>query len=359
MPPVEDTEAAPENFDALGEAFTSFIDKGFEPESVDEEGEPSPPSDEAPKDTRQEESKDQPSDDSDEDIPEEDEEDEPEEDTADSDDDEDETPDDDEDEDDEDDLVIAADEAIAKVNGVKIPVSELKKGYLRQQDYTAKTEEVAKRRKDVEAAEAVAVETKQQLGSINATLLGYLASILPEEPNPLLYREDPTAYNDQKIQREAVLNRMQQVKGQLDQLTSQETGKLQQSRQEAMQKSGAALAEARPFLRDPEKRTQYFGNLVAGGERYYGLTKEEVMSTTDHRLFLALEDAVRYRKLKGKAPKAKRDTKAKPALKPRGRRSRKQNAITNAEQQIGRAAKSGRIEDAAGVLGDLLLAEGR
>ena len=330
----------------LGEAFASFIDKGFEPETEKaEEGEaPRPADDDEAMDLDEGNL-------SDDDESAED--DQSDEDTAD-----DEETDQDEAEDDEEQSSDASDDAFVEIDGEKVPVSELKQGYLRQSDYTAKTVEVANQRKQVEAQTAQVVETQQQLGKINATMLGFLSRILPPEPTLELYHQDPVSYNDQKIQREHVLRQMQGVQQLLDQQVSEEQKKADAEYQETVQKNGQELAKARPFLRDPEKRTAYFKDLTENAQKFYGLDPEFVMQTTDHKAFLVLEDAIRFRKAKAKAPKVKEKVRGKPVLRA-GNRNVKQSSrtLTRARETIDRAAKTGSIKDTAELFGALLTAE--
>ena len=255
--------------------------------------------------------------------------------------------------------VALSDESVVDVHGEKIPFSELKNGYLRQSDATVKTMAAAEKEKSNAEAEKQVLATHEQLMQINAVLLGHLNTILPEEPDVTLYRTDPVLYQDQKIQRDTVLQQIQAVQGTLEQSYNQ-FGEQNKAKTEAnMLKEGQSLANARPFLRDPEKRAPYFGNLTSGAQEYYGFPAEEVMGISDHRAFLVLEDAIRYRKLKSGKPAKKRGKGGKTPMRGGARKSGKTNSLAHAEQQVAKAVKSGRIQDASGVLGAILLSEGR
>lgn len=349
--PTENLSQSAQDAD-FAEAFGSFIDKGFIPETEEDEGEASRPADD---DVDQDRTDDTLSDDvesAEDDLSDEDEdqdEDEADEDGA----------EDDEEDDAEDvsEALDAADDALVEIDGEKIPVAELRDGYLRQQDYTAKTNEVAQQRQQVEARVTEIQESQKQLGAINATMLGFLQQILPEEPSMDLYRTDPVAYQDQKIYRDHILGQMQGVKGLIDKTVQEEQGRIEQQYTETVQQGAQALVKARPFLKDPAKRKTYFDNLASGAKEHYDIDPEIVLAATDPQVILVLEDALRYRKAKTKAPETKRRIRKRPVMKS-GSRDRKKTpvAVDRAKREIGRAEKTGRVQDASDALGALLTA---
>jgi flagellar motor switch/type III secretory pathway protein FliN len=79
------------------------------------------------------------------------------------------------------------DDAKFKVGESEITLGELKKGYLRESDYTRKTQELATQRKNFESASNQELGSlqgeRQQLAQALHTVQDYLTNLMPAEPN--------------------------------------------------------------------------------------------------------------------------------------------------------------------------------
>jgi hypothetical protein len=338
------------NFDDLGAAFAKMIDAGFDPDAEGEEQSPPEQSEDIPAQEAAEEPAEEVKepDEAENDAP-----DEPDEDQDDPD-------EDDEDiEDEGEDAPEAAEEMTVDFDGEKIPVSELKNGYIREGEYQAKVEEVASYQKENEAAREQLAEQQRQLATINQTMLGYLERIMPPEPSTELLDTDPTEFQRQSIQRRNVSQLFQEIQATNEQMLQQQTQEGTAAQQKYLEQNLKDLKLKRPNIRNKQDVEDFYNKLSDGAEEHYGIPTDEVRQIADHRGLLVLEDAIRYRKLQQKKPKTvkkvKRDV---PVMKPANRnKGRVSSQMSNARRDIERAAKGNRIEDASGVLGALLLAK--
>jgi hypothetical protein len=100
-----------------------------------------------------------------------------------------------------------------EVEGEEITVEELKRGNLRQRDYTRKTQELAEARREMEAQNAEVVRERQQYAQLLPALAERLEQQVVEEPDwDTLYDADPNMarkaerqFRKQKEEREAQL----------------------------------------------------------------------------------------------------------------------------------------------------------
>lgn len=224
---------------------------------------------------------------------------------------------------------------------------ELKKGYMRQADYTRKTQEIAEQRKQIEAAQQdFQAQAQQQLDALRKAVETYSVPT-DEEPNwaDLARKLDAKEYNSKRAEwddkqakrREAVQlhEQMQQVQNR--HIITQET---------------QALLDKMPEWRDETVASSEKQGVVEVG-REYGFTEDEMAGITDHRMIVALRDL----HLAKRTEKAATQKKAKPARKVKAAAApSKVNPVEKSERDFtARLKKSGSPDDAA----RLLLARGR
>lgn len=114
--------------------------------------------------------------------------------------------------------------------------------------------------------------------------------------------------------------------------------------QERRLKEAEALGKAIPVLKDPVKGKVAWDAMVAGAADF-GFTAEEMDAVVDHRLLVALREAIAHRRTKAKALQAPAEVAKRPAMKS-GRRAPPQAAASR-EQQVRseRLRNSGRLDD--------------
>ena len=242
-----------------------------------------------------------------------------------------------------------------KVDGkeVEVTLDELQKGYSRTQDYTRKTQQIAEVRKQTEAElQAVRAEREQY-----AQLLGALEAQVQQVSQPnidwdRLYQEDPIEWVRQReVMREnqekaAAIQSEQQ---RLSQLSQQEQAQFMQQK---LQHEQEALLAAIPDWKDAKKAQAEKALLVEFGQKI-GFTPDELKSVVDHRAVLMLRKAALYDQMMSKRGNIKPVVNNGPRPAKPGAAGRVSNT-TEAVRAQQRVAKTGRVDDAANAIFQLL-----
>ena len=242
-----------------------------------------------------------------------------------------------------------------KVDGkeVEVTLDELQKGYSRTQDYTRKTQQIAEVRKTTEAElQAVRAEREQY-----AQLLSALESQVQQVAQPnidwdRLYQEDPIEWVRQREvmrdnqEKSAAIQSEQQ---RLAQLSQQEQAQFMQQR---LQQEQEALLAAIPDWKDAKKAQAEKALLVEFGQKI-GFTPDELKSVVDHRAVLMLRKAALYDQMMSKRGNIKPVTNNGPRPAKPGAAGRVSNT-TEAVRAQQRVAKTGRVDDAANAIFQLL-----
>jgi len=242
-----------------------------------------------------------------------------------------------------------------KVDGkeVEVTLEELQKGYSRTQDYTRKTQQIAEVRKQTEAElQAVRAEREQY-----AQLLSALEAQVQQVAQPnidwdRLYQEDPIEWVRQReVMREnqEKAAAIQSEKQRLNQLSQQEQAQLMQQK---LQQEQEALLAAIPDWKDAKKAQAEKALLVEFGQKI-GFTPEELKNVVDHRAVLMLRKAALYDQMMSKRGNIKPVTNNGPRPAKPGAAGRISNT-TEAVRAQQRVAKTGRVDDAANAIYQLL-----
>lgn len=190
-------------------------------------------------------------------------------------------------------------------DGTETTVEELVKGNMRQADYSRKSQEVANRRKEVEA-------DASRIEGFTTALIDHLSNILPNAPDPSLIYTDPQKYTQEKAIHDnafATIQQLMQVQSEAKQATDKMS---KEDRQALIANEERMLIEAAPEVGTQAGRQEFFKQASETATEL-GFTNEELGTVTDHRLFMALKWAA-----KGMAAeKAKQSAKAKVAQAPK------------------------------------------
>lgn len=166
---------------------------------------------------------------------------------------------------------------------------ELKGAFLRQADYTQKTQALARERDQVHAAAQQTTQTLQALQQQAAVLQQFYQAAIGEPPPIELAQQDPQTY---LVQRELHAQRVKQFEalmGQGQALTQQQQFMIQQQQQEYYQRELQALNQKLPELRDEAKRREFTAKAIEVAAKY-GFSEQEVLNAVDHRSLLMLRD---------------------------------------------------------------------
>lgn len=247
-----------------------------------------------------------------------------------------------------------------KVNGEEIQVTldELRNGYSRQSDYTRKSQEIAERRKAIEAMEAEISAERAQYAELLPRMREQLQQQLQAEPDwDKLYEQNPAeAIKLERKWREAKQQREQQI-----QAVEQEQQRLAAIRQQQMQQQVAKQLEAEQ-ARLPEMIPEWKNPETAKKEakeiREFllskGFSEQDVDGITNAGVVAMARNAMLFEKGRAKISEAKGQ--AKPGPKPmkagsRGTQPRQRGDVDKARQRL---KQTGRVQDAASVLKSLL-----
>lgn len=225
-------------------------------------------------------------------------------------------------------------------DGTKADRDEVIRGYMRQQDYTRKTQEVATKRKEVEA-------NVQRIEGITETFIDHLTTLIPNEPSAQLAYQNPQEYTRQKAAYDAAINQVQKLIEMGGQAKEAKESVSDANRQEVLQAENAKLMEKFPDLAKPEKREHFFKSASEAANEL-GFSMEELGQVSDHRLFAlahwakeGMKAAKSRDKAKAKVAKAPPVAQRKPG---QGKRSPNRNA-----EAMRKLNRSGSIRDALAI----------
>lgn len=219
-----------------------------------------------------------------------------------------------------------------EIDGSKIPLEEVKKGYLRQSDYTRKTQELADKRNEFDGQVGTVA---QELKTLHDTLSAYM----PEEPNwDALYEEDPIEAPRLERQwntRKAALEQARKV------FEEQESKKVQEARQKSIEalRTIDRWQSQDTFEKDMKSTVSW--------AQSKGIKKESLsIADQDPAMVEALWKASQYDALHDAKPMAEKKARSKPKVTKPGVRSGDKGQRL-AKELAAKAKKSGSVDDAA------------
>lgn len=226
-------------------------------------------------------------------------------------------------------------------DGKEVKFSELQAGYMRQKDYTQKTQALANERREFEALQD---KVTQHLQQQNAQLKDALATFaIDQEKEPDWENLSPEQYVKERARWDRKASQKQQAQQLYQQLQ-------QRQHQEVLEREKRALLNAFPEWNDPEAFAAAGRDFVALGTQY-GFSPDEMGAIVDHRMFKILDRLSKYEKAEAarKANAAKVTKKVtKAAKKPApGSKPAKNQKSDVRRQHMDRLKKTGSLRDAA------------
>lgn len=245
-----------------------------------------------------------------------------------------------------------------KIDGLEqeLPLDEVKNGYLRQSDYTRKTQELAEQRKRFEAEELQAVRQERQVYAERLEMLQEVLESMTGQNEPdwealsrTLAPEDFTArFTSWKAQTEQI----QKAKAEHERVRSLQMQDMERDRAARLQSEQARLAEAIPDLKDPEKGKVLRQDLIDYAKSI-GFTDDDLSGVEDHRPLVLLHKARLWDESQKRRPKVEEKvTRALGSIQPTGTKpAPKQKAV---EAMRAKFKQSGSLEDAAALIDSLV-----
>ena len=228
-------------------------------------------------------------------------------------------------------------------------LSQLKQSAAGQGYIQQKMRENAEQSKQIEAAKAQLAQQQQAvLNMYNQMQQGDFTQPTPPskellESDPIGYMQEKEAYETAMVEYNAKVQEVQQMQ---QQRAQQSEAQKVAHRQEQMQ----LLQQRIPDFADPQKYEKAAQDMLRGGQEYYGVPQEALMSLTDAVEIEILYDAVRYRRMQANRKNVdQKAKKAKPMVKSGAKRVQDGQAVTRRKQEA-KAMKSGNIADMAELL---------
>lgn len=229
---------------------------------------------------------------------------------------------------------------------------EIEASYLRQADYTRKTQMVAEERRRVAEIEQEAAQERQVYAQLLPVMQERIAASLPRAPDPALIDVNPAAYLKAKEDYERQVGDLQAIQAEMSRLQERTQVEQAQKLQAFVAENAQKLPELVPEWKDKqayEKDRPKVRDYLKGK----GFSDDEINQAYDARLVAIAADGMRYRELlksrpRENAPLEKALRPAAPPSKPMTQQTR-----TNLEARK-RLAKSGSLRDAAAVFESLI-----
>lgn len=186
---------------------------------------------------------------------------------------------------------------------VEATTEDLAKSYMRQQDYTKKTQALAARENEAvqfltQKHEEIRSQYLSQAELTRAAIV-QMAGIRTEAEMADLANTDPSAWVAESQRQRQIGNYLsqlnQQIDGEKQQAKAQEEQRTQQQRQKQFSEAWEVLSKDGI---DKPKLAKIYGDATDK----YGFSNEELATIYDHRMVRVLKDAVAYQALKAQKP---------------------------------------------------------
>lgn len=223
-------------------------------------------------------------------------------------------------------------------DGTEVEQEEVVKGYLRQQDYSRKTQALAEERKGFQSS-------VQRLEQIQEAFIDQISAMVPKAPDPSLAYSDPNAYTRAKAAHEAAMAQVERIVQ-----LGQQPREMRSEMDEKAQREWAAdqdrlLAERFPEVSKPDTRKQFFQDAISAA-RHAGFSDQEIGGFHDHRVLALAKMAADGMKAKQSTEKARKKVEKAPPVTPRKSAGRNRNRNAEAMKKL---TKSGSIRDALAI----------
>lgn len=241
-------------------------------------------------------------------------------------------------------------------DGTEVDLDELKRGYLRQSDYTKKTQEVAESRKQVEQAYQQFEQNQTVLAENLNLALGVVEPQLAELAGTdwdALARDDAYSYAEKRAQFDQAQARYNKLMESAQAVVQQQQAQQKAALQQRLQQEAQKLQMAIPDFADPTKAKALKTQLTEYATSSLGLSENEAKGITDHRMLILMQKAMKYDQLSdGELSVAKKKVSKAPrkSIKAGRPTSKSEKATQARKQQMSKLRSSGKEADAIDLL---------
>lgn len=243
----------------------------------------------------------------------------------------------------EEDKVEALTEGVIEINGENVDLEEVKLGYMRQADYTKKTQAVAEQRKAAEDQTRNYESTLQALLTAAGADLSRFDNVNWEHAaveNPDQYKQAKAMYEQTKQTHDFI---QAQAKSHAEQMEAQ-------SQQEMKRQAEESLSVLKSTI--PDWSNEKYNSIGQYAETL-GVGREEFNQVTDHRLITALYKAQMYDQAKAKTTKKVKSTPKKTLSSNKAPETKKTRDRKAEQESRARLRKTGKMGDAVNALNKL------
>ena len=224
---------------------------------------------------------------------------------------------------------------------VDLTLEELRLGYMRQGDYTRKTQQVAEGRKAAEAElEALTAQRESYANQLAQLETALNQSEPTQEYWDALQAEDPIEYVKQ---REALRDRrdaLAQVQSEQQRVQQEQYQQLQTQTQERLKQEAEKLLDVIPEWRDADVAQKQKNAVYTYAQRHLGYSEQELSQIGDHRAVNVLRKAYLYDELMKQKPAATKKTKQAPKMAKAGQpTSKREISAKRKRQQLSNISK--------------------
>ena len=252
-------------------------------------------------------------------------------------------------------------EYLVEVDGEQLTLEELRKGYLRNADYTRKQQVRAEAERAAREEAAEAQRVRETYGSRLVEIEAYLKQGEGEEPDwDALKAKSPADFARRYAEWDLQQRHLTTVRAERERVGAEAQRHYDSLRREHLEGEREKLLAKLPEWGDPEKgatEKERLGAYLMSPE--YGFRKEDLDSVSDHRLLVLSKKAMLYDELHAKgAGKLGSTVKKGRVLKPGSppRSDPRKGATRQTKLARERLARSGSVRDAAalfeGLIGD-------
>lgn len=236
-----------------------------------------------------------------------------------------------------------ADDATVTIDGQKLTLAELKKGYHREADYTRQKQRVSQKEQQLEAMSARVTQ------SVDA-IADFLIKQIPPAPNPQLAMTNPSQFVQQKALHEAATAQVEALLGQAGEVKAVSQALTVEQKQELIASENAKLVEAFPVTATDAGRQKFF-ETAASAAKELGYSEQEIAQAVDHRMFaLAHYAAIGMRAEKAREKARDKVQNVPPVAAPKARQQGgNQMAARRNQEAKKRLARTGSIDDAMAI----------
>lgn len=251
-------------------------------------------------------------------------------------------------------------EFLFEVDGQELSADELRKGYLRQSDYTKKTQSLSEQRKEMES---LTEQYNSQLQQIQAERQQYIQHLQALSENQDIKKfdidwerlrlEDPLEYVTKRQEFQEAKEKAEEVKTKAKQAMARSAAEKEQQWAKVVEDEKSKLIAALPEWGEIDSQRQLATELRSYAQTQ-GYSEPEIDSLVDHRSFLVLRKAMLYDQMQNANPKAKK-LKGKPKViragKGASRTQAQRDALKTKRNQL---KNTGHVRDAAKVFEDFI-----